>query len=207
MDVAELAPGLWRWTAYHEEWKKDVGCVYLETPHAVVLIDPLVPPDETEAKRFWEALDRDVERASSPVHVLITVFYHARSSRDVAERYGARLWSHSSQRRRIKNRAGDPTDVFELGDPLPGGVEAFDAHRSGEVLYWLPVYRALVAGDVLLGSPFRLCPKSWLPRDVTRRQLAEWLRPLLDLPVERVLVSHGEPVLENAHAELERALA
>jgi hypothetical protein len=25
MDVLEIAPGLWRWTAYHEEWKEDVG--------------------------------------------------------------------------------------------------------------------------------------------------------------------------------------
>ena len=25
MVVLELAPGLWRWTAYHEEWKAEVG--------------------------------------------------------------------------------------------------------------------------------------------------------------------------------------
>src|SRR3954451_15957523 len=154
MDVRELAPGLWRWTAYHEQWKKDVGGVYLEGPDGVVLIDPLVPPDPAEEARFWEALNHDVRRAGGQVHVLITVFWHARSAAAIVERYGARLWAHSRQRRRIGKRACDSTDVFELGDPLPGGVEAFDAYRSAEVLYWLPSHRTLVAGDVMLGSPF-----------------------------------------------------
>ncbi len=57
-------PGLWRWTAYHEEWKEDVGCVYVETEDGVVLIDPLVPP--TDTAKFWKALDRDVKRAKGP---------------------------------------------------------------------------------------------------------------------------------------------
>ena len=43
VDVLEIAPGLWRWTAYHEEWKEDVGCTFVETDDGVVLIDPLVP--------------------------------------------------------------------------------------------------------------------------------------------------------------------
>jgi hypothetical protein len=30
---------------------------------------------------------------------------------------------------------------------------------------------------------------------------------LLDLPIELVLVSHGEPVLENGQAAIERALS
>jgi hypothetical protein len=33
------------------------------------------------------------------------------------------------------------------------------------------------------------------------------LRPLLELPVESVLVSHGEPVLENGRDAIARALA
>ena len=61
MDVLEIAPGLWRWTAFHEEWNEDVGCVYVETEDGVVLIDPLVPPDDTA--KFWKALDRDVKTA------------------------------------------------------------------------------------------------------------------------------------------------
>jgi len=42
VQVSEIAPGLWRWTAYHEELRQDVGCVYVEAPDAVCLVDPLV---------------------------------------------------------------------------------------------------------------------------------------------------------------------
>jgi hypothetical protein len=41
----------------------------------------------------------------------------------------------------------------------------------------------------------------------TRADLRAALLPLLELPVEMVLVSHGEPVLSDGHTALERALA
>ena len=193
MDVQEIADGLWRWTAPHPDWtpeeggpdgwERDVGCVYYEAPGAVCLIDPLVPEDEAE--RFWRALDRDVERAGKPVAVILTVYWHSRSADEIAARYGA---------------SREP----------PAGVEVFPIDRGyEEVVFWLPEPRALVAGDALLGAPdggVRLCPPSWRTKvddAVFRSSLAR----LLELPVERVLVSHGEPVLENGRDALARALA
>jgi hypothetical protein len=41
---------------------------------------------------------------------------------------------------------------------------------------------------------------------VGQAKLRASLRPLLDLPVERVLVSHGTPVLADARRALARAL-
>jgi glyoxylase-like metal-dependent hydrolase (beta-lactamase superfamily II) len=204
VDVLEIAPGLWRWTGYHEEWKENVGCVYHETSDGVVLVDPLVPPEDTE--RFWSALDRDVERAGGGVQILVTVFWHTRHTSAMVERYSARVWAPSRGRAAIERRAGIVTDVFRPGDPLPGGVQALPTSRATEVLYWIPEHRALVPGDVLLGDgdgSVRMCPESWLPSGSTHAMLAASLRPLLELPVERVLVSHGEPVL----AEGQRALA
>src|ERR687884_1710703 len=190
MRVQELSQGLWRWTGLHPEWtpeqggpegwEQEVGCVYYEAPDAVVLIDPLVPPEDEE--RFWGALDRDVERAGKPVRILLTVSWHDRSAEAVAERYGA------------------ATD-----GSLPAGVEAHAATAGEETAYWLPAHGALVFGDAVLGAEgggVRLCPESWL--DGTLAQLKEELRPLLDVPAERLLVSHGEPVLEGGHAALAR---
>jgi glyoxylase-like metal-dependent hydrolase (beta-lactamase superfamily II) len=76
-------------------------------------------------------------------------------------------------------------------------------------VYWLPEHRALVPGDVLIADDggLRLCPESWLPEKKTLDDLRDSLRPVLDLPVELVLVSHGEPVLENARAALAGALS
>ena len=188
MQLQELRPGLWRWTAAHPEWDHaqhwgpDVASVYAELPDAIVIVDPLVPPDEEE--RFWAALDRDVERAAKPVRILLTVSWHVRSAEAVAERYGA------------------ATD-----GSLPAGVEAHAATAGEETAYWLPAHGALVFGDAVLGADdgVRLCPESWLAG--TLAELKEELRPLLELPVERLLVSHGEPVLQDGRAALARALA
>jgi glyoxylase-like metal-dependent hydrolase (beta-lactamase superfamily II) len=189
--VQKVAAGLWRWTGLHPEWKpadagpegweQEVGCVYYEAPDAVVLVDPLAPPEDEE--RFWRALDRDVERAGKPVRIVLTVSWHGRSAEEVAKRYGA------------------ATD-----GPLPSGVEAHTITAAEETAYWLPAHGALVFGDAVLGAEddVRLCPESWL--DGTLPQLRDELRPLLELPSERLLVSHGEPVLAGGRAALERAL-
>jgi glyoxylase-like metal-dependent hydrolase (beta-lactamase superfamily II) len=208
VDVLEIAPGLWRWTGYHEEWKENVGCVYYETSDDVVLVDPLVPPEDTA--RFWSALDRDVERAGGGVQILVTVFWHTRNTSAMVERYAARVWAPSRGRAAIERRAGVVTDVFRPGDALPGGAHALPTSRATEVVYWIPEHRALVPGDVLLGDGdggVRMCPESWLPSGSTHETLAASLHPLLELPVERVLVSHGEPVLAEGQRALAAALA
>ena len=108
MNVTQLAPGLWRWTAPHPDWKegddweRDVGCVYYEAGEATVLIDPLVPE---ERELFFEALDRDVARRGLPLTILLTCVWHERSRDELTERYGA-------------------------GDTRPAGVEAFEFRRS-----------------------------------------------------------------------------
>jgi glyoxylase-like metal-dependent hydrolase (beta-lactamase superfamily II) len=207
VDVLQISPGLWRWTGFHEEWKEDVGSVYVETSDGVALVDPLVPPGDTD--RFWDALDRDVNRVGGDVHVLVSVFWHTRSAKEMVERYRARVWAPRRGRAAIERRAGTVTDPFGPEDRLPGGLQALPTARAAEVVYWLPEHRSLVPGDVLLGADgggLRMCPASWLPEKVDHAKLAESLRPLLDLPVERVLVSHGEPVLADGREALAAAL-
>ena len=84
MDVVELAPGLWRWTAGGS------SCFYVEAEHATVLVDPVVPPDEAE--RFWRALDRDVVRRGLPVAVLLTGAVGRGSADEVAARYPTQVF-------------------------------------------------------------------------------------------------------------------
>ncbi|HSP72247.1 MAG TPA: hypothetical protein VLN26_07760 [Gaiellaceae bacterium] len=207
MDVQEIAPGLWRWTGWHEEWREQVGCVYVERDAGIALIDPLVPPEDTE--RFHAALDHDAGRATAGVHVLVTVYWHTRSTRELAARHDARIWAPSRAKAAVARRAGEVTDPFRPGDPLPLGIEALATARSSEVVYWLPEHGTLVPGDVILGADgggVRLCPESWLPDGVGHAELRASLRPLLDLPVERILVSHGEPVLAGGREALAQIL-
>jgi hypothetical protein len=52
----------------------------------------------------------------------------------------------------------------------------------------------------------RLCPERWLGT-ATHEDMREALGPLLKLPVESVLVSHGEPVLTGGARALATVLA
>lgn len=143
----------------------------------------------------------------APDHVLVTVYWHGRSTKGVAAK---RVWASSRSAQPLRNRGIAVTDVFRAGDGLPGGIQAFQTPRAAEVVYWLPEQQALVVGDVLLGAgakpratdePLRLCPERWLGK-AKHSDLRDALRPLLDLPVERVLVSHGRPLLCDGHEAL-----
>jgi glyoxylase-like metal-dependent hydrolase (beta-lactamase superfamily II) len=139
--------------------------------------------------------------------VLVTVYWHGRSTKVVEAK---RVWAPSRSARPLRNRGIEVTDAFRAGDELPGGIKAFQTPRAAEVVYWLPEQQALVVGDVLLGAgakpratddSLRLCPEGWLGK-ATHEDLRKMLRPLLDLPVERVLVSHGKPILRDGRAAL-----
>lgn len=198
MEPVEIAPGLFRWTAPHPAWKPDatpgsgddweqmVGCVLFEAPDAIVLIDPLIPSD---GERFLDWLDARV--AGRPVSVLTTIHWHARDREMLAERYEA-----------------NTTRAWNM---VPRGVQPKPLRGGGETMFWLASVATLVPGDRLLGDSeggLRVCPESWLSRvQVDRPGLAGLMEPLLELPIERVLVSHGEPVLGDGRAALARALA
>jgi glyoxylase-like metal-dependent hydrolase (beta-lactamase superfamily II) len=203
MDVHRIAPGLWRWTAFHEEWRKDVGCVYLEAEDATVLFDPLVPSEDSE--RFLEYLDTDVERRTTPVHIVLTVYWHVRSASELAKRYDAEVWVPARSAKPVERRTGSSPTSVQPGDRLPGEVEAHASGRAAELVYLLPAHRALVAGDVLLGGPLRICPARWVGKG-GQPAVRKALRPLLDEPLDRVLTSHGEPVLRAGHNALAAAL-
>lgn len=219
MRVDELAPGLWRWTALHpdwtpeqrgpEGWEQEVGSVYCEADGDVVLVDPLVPGDEADGDRFWQALDRDLERAGVAPQIILTCAWHARSSAEILTRYsGARLWVAGAGVSDLPEGL-EATDPFHAGDALPGGAQTFKAAIANEAFVWLPSHGALIAGDTLIGDfagGVRVCPASWVsdedPSDI-RARLRE---RLLGLPIERVLVSHGEPGVTEGSEALERAL-
>jgi glyoxylase-like metal-dependent hydrolase (beta-lactamase superfamily II) len=184
VDVQRLANGLWRWTARHPEWGEDVGCVYYEADDATVLIDPLVPAgDEDE---FFRHLDADVERRGRPVVVLLTCDWHQRSADALVERYGARL-----------------------DDDLPEGVEeiSIDGAEERQAAYFIRPHGALVVAEIFAtdrGGELEVCPTPSLKRP---DELEGSLNRLLELPIERLLVSHGEPILEEAKPRMAEALA
>ena len=51
-----------------------------------------------------------------------------------------------------------------------------------------------------------MCPDSWLGEQPDPQELRTELRQLLDLPLELVLLTHGDPVVQNAREALAQAL-
>jgi hypothetical protein len=219
MEFVELRPGLFRWELPHPEWtpadaedggwEEVVASYAADTPDGLVLIDPLAPPAGTDdAERFWGWVDERSREGGSGPSVLITIFWHARSSQAVLDRSpGASVWSYEPARELVSERTV-VTHGFRDREELPGGIVAYHAGRALEVVLWLPPHRALVAGDVLLGGDggARLCPPGWLGGGRTYDDIRDALAPVLELPVELLLLTHGEPVLEDGHVALERAL-
>lgn len=200
--IEHLQPGLYRWTARHPEWQPgaepdspgdwhpEVGCVAFAVDRGIVVVDPQVPSDEAA---FWTEMDRLVAAAGGQVWVLQTIRWHDRSSARFVERYDAKR---------------PPIMAAEVD-----GVKPLAFHAADETMLWLERPRALIPGDRLIGTAgggVRMCPQSWLeylPDRLTLDRLRELLLPLLDLPIELILVSHGEPVLADGQAQLRAALA
>lgn len=213
--MEELEPGLWRWAAPHPEWKrshpwtKEVASFALELDSGVALVDPLAP-DGPPAEAFWAQLDRLVERGGGEVLVFVTIPYHVRSAEALHERYGARILGHAAVARRLPEAT--PLQAIEPGNGLPGGVRAFaiGSPRRQELPLYFPSHDALAFGDAVVGVDDSL--RVW--QDVAndrqlawyRKRLVPSLEPLLALEADRVLVTHGSPVLHGGARELARAL-
>jgi hypothetical protein len=88
----------------------------------------------------------------------------------------------------------------DLGTP-EAAVDGWPAFYPDERVLWLAEHRALVFGDSFPGGPI---PDEWLPEGQTRADYRAWIAPLLELPVELVLPTHGEP---GGRDRLEQALA
>jgi hypothetical protein len=210
----ELAPGLWRWATRHPEWHPgrfgaEVACFALEAGEELLLVDPLLPADDDAP--VLEVLDRLARDRA--VHVLITIGYHARSGEPLAERYDGGLWGPANVAARLRD--GSRLRELEPGATGPGGATAHAIGRPprSERPLWLPSHRAVAFGDAVVTTPAGEL-RMWCHDKVDdkrrrfyRERFAPTLAPLAELPVERVLVTHGEPVLAGGSDALREALA
>jgi hypothetical protein len=182
--MQELRPGLWTWTAQHPDWTEDQGGPdgwkqevrsYAYDSGACLVLFDPIAPP-TLLEGLVEAQD---------IAVVLTAAWHRRSADECVERYGAH--------------------VFAPTDDLPGDVEAKPTYYAEEFAYWIPRHAALVTGDAFGNEGGFKVQYTWLPEGVTAAQMREGLQPLLELPIELILVTHGEPV-EDGREVLRAAL-
>lgn len=219
--VQELEPGLWHWRSPHpdweasEPWDKEVSSYAIDDGERLVLFDPLGLPGELEEL----AAERELA-------IVLTAPWHERDAENLVERFGAPVytpapdtredllekfdfeapegWTSSDLAWLMSGNAGEAR-LYSAGDQLDIGVEAFRGWCRNDLVLWVESRRAVFAGDTLadFGQGIEINTR-WLSGKVTREQIAEGLRPLLELPVEYVLGAHGGP---TDRAALERALS
>ena len=200
--MIEVTDRLFYWTVPHPawrpnpEWPEDVGCALFLAEDATVLIDPLVSDVDEQA---WDRLDATVAAAKAPVAILLTAPWHERSTRDVAARYGAPIWAEKAD-----ERLGDLPRLAEL----PAGVDVFrpGGVDEGQVAFVIESERALVVAEFFLGtgSGLQVLPS---PATTDQTEFVDSLARLTSLPIERVLVAHGPPVLANGRDAIAAAVA
>jgi hypothetical protein len=201
--IRDLGGGIWHWTLRHPEWHPrtefgaEVGSYAVHEGDGTVLIDPLLDDEVTAA------LDDVVE---GEVVVAVTIPYHVRSSADAVARWGGAIAGHPHVERRLPE--GTP---FIADEDLPLGLVMHQVARTKERPLELPGVRALAFGDRIVGVEGGL--RFWIERELTdkrrewfRRQAAPALEHLLEVDCERVLVTHGEPVLHDGRRALGDAL-
>ena len=195
--VLDLAPGLWIWRLSYPDWHEGAGwpefvtSICVESGGEVAVLDPLAPPEDSE---IWERLE-----AKPPTLAVVLKPDHVRDVDLFVGRYGARAFGPwLFERQNIPQTELQP---IEPGSELPGGLRAlYDGRGRNETPLWLPEQRTIVFADALIGIDDKLL--IWDTPHIDRARAA--LRELLELPFERVIVSHGEPVHDRA--AFERAL-
>jgi glyoxylase-like metal-dependent hydrolase (beta-lactamase superfamily II) len=220
--VLELQPGLWHWQGPHPEWRpsepwgQNVSSYASDDGERLLLLDPIAPPSEIEEL----AAERDTA-------IVLTAPWHERDAQRLVERLDAPVYTplpdtaeYLMQKYGLTaEQAGDGSPdvvwllkegkgearVYAAGDRLDVGVEAFPGQKPNDMVLWIEARRTVIAGDTLVdfGRGLEINPR-WLGPDVTREQVVEGLRPLLDLRAEHVLATHGGPF---DRAALERALS
>ncbi|HJQ73482.1 MAG TPA: MBL fold metallo-hydrolase [Gaiellaceae bacterium] len=203
--MQEVAAGVWHWEASHPEWEDSVwpqvvSSYAIDDGERLLLFDPLEVPDEVLARADGRELV-----------VVLTNPWHERDTRALVEKHDPRVFvtdpGHGSPDLAwlLSGAAGRPHPYSPGGD-LPDGVEAaFPGREPNDVVLWVPSRGAVVAGDTLVdfgdGDGLKI-HDPWL--STPREQVLDQLRPLLDLPVEHVLATHGGP---HDQAALQRAIA
>jgi hypothetical protein len=198
--VIDVAPGLWIWRMPHPDWAPpDDGDRVVTSTVAVsggeiAVLDPLLPPPE--AAEIWDRLN-----AQPPTMAVVLKPDHVRSIDAFVERFGC--GAYGPEVYYLDDLPTKPIEPTFAGDHLPGGfVALYDGRSRNEWPMWLPEQRAIVFADALtaLGGELQVWGSPWHEQAVLPA-----LRAFLDLPFERVIISHGSPI--HSRADFERALA
>ena len=196
--MREILPDIFTWPWFSEPHGYNFNGHLIRHAQGNLCIDP-VEPDEAGLDRI---LDLGVAR------VLLTNRNHSRAANQVRELTGAETSIHPDDAVHARNQGTVLDDQLVVGWTVgPLAVVGAPGKSPGEVAFYWPERRLLVAGDAVIGNPPGRCG---LLREQVMDDpalLRQSLRALLDLDFDVLLVGDGEPILADAKGRLEELVA
>jgi glyoxylase-like metal-dependent hydrolase (beta-lactamase superfamily II) len=218
----EIRKGLWHWTARHPEWEAkaewepDVSSYAVDDGEYLLLLDPLNVPDELLALA-----------STRKTAIVLSAPWHERSAQELVEQLSIPVYTPLPDTAEdlirmfgiTAEQAGDgahdlvwllrekkgEAHIYKAGDSFPFGIEAYPGHRRNDTMLWIASHKAVLSGDTVVdfGEGIHINER-WLRWDITKENVIDRLRSLLDLPIEHLLLTHGGP---TERATLEKLIS
>ena len=192
LELEPVVPGIFLWRYYDPSIKTDLFSTGLQMESGMFLIDPisLAPDALTQLNRV--------------AGIIVTNENHLRAAAQFAERFHVPIYAEATAA--VALTGATP---IALESQFTPGLTAIsvDGAAAGEIaIYWEAEKGSMVMGDALINFEpygFTFLPSKYCSNFKLMRTS---LTKLLDYPFERMLFSHGEPILSHARERLEALL-
>ncbi len=192
LELELVRPGIFLWRYYDPAIKTDLFATGLQTDSGTFLIDPV-------------SLAPDAMALLDPVAgIVVTNDNHQRAAAHFAEKFRVPMYAEAKAAFALLGATS-----IDFSTPFAPGLTAIPVEGAapGEIaIHWEAGTGAMVIGDALINFEpygFTFLPPKYCSNFKLMRAS---LRNLLDYSFERMLFSHGEPILSHARERLEALL-
>ena len=196
-DLDKIAADLFIWQAYDQAAKADLFSSAIVTRNRIFVVDPIP---------LREAPFAQLHRQGVIAGVVITNANHLRASGQFAEQFSVPIFAHRAAfPDTMPRQFSELADGEKICDELH--VVGIDGAAPGEIaLHYASGDGTLIMGDALINFQpygFTFLPGKYCSNE---KEMRRSLRKLLTYKTERMLFSHGPPILSRASDRLRQLL-
>lgn len=188
---------IYSWSVFSEIRQIDFNGHLWVRPEGNILIDP-VPMIDSDLNQLQEL--------GGAALIVLTNRDHEREAEFFRERTGAIIAAHEADADALEV---DADRQITDGEEIVPGLHAIHLQHGkspGEMMLYLPEKRAVLSGDLVVGTPVGALTLLANEKLENPPEAALELRKILALPFESILVGDGQSILQNARQRLVECL-
>lgn len=189
------ANGLYTWSRYDAESKVDLFSTAVCYGDQLVVIDPSEPPASVE---------KELEKIGRFSIIFLTNGNHERSSALLRKKWGVPVAASAGA---VSEFSQKPDIILETERPIHDLTPIeLSGGPAGETVFFHSCSKTLIFGDAVINLP--KYPLLILPDKYCKNpaELKKSLHKLLQLDLENLMFSHGEPILSTGKEQLTKIL-